>query len=435
MTGVRRRNQLAGNRACRILSVTLMVTVLCSTPGCWGKRELEERSFVTLLGIDTANDGSILATVVIAVPRALGGGGRMGGGGTSAAAVRASGSGKNIEEAMRKIEVLNARELTTVHLSVLVLGEDFARSDVGPVIDVFSRSLEFRPTTLVATCKGRAVDFLKGFEAFEEIEPSLYLSKMITTSHSSVGGCPLVTMHDFMVGYNTLSSDSWAPYVGLSSASPAEEVSEEAPKGDGAGAGGEKREAQSAEEPRKIVQLHGTAVFRKVGPVYKMVGSLDMPESMAALLMRGELPAGFLDVAYPGDQAETTLALHDTLTSSHVTIDGSTVDAAFRVVATASLSESRVGAQLPETDQGFRLALTHTAEEELASLLAKTFAKLTSLGSDVLGLGRRVQASFSTYAEWEAFGWPTHFPSVAASFNVKLHILAGGFTIEKPSPR
>lgn len=360
----------------------------------------------------------------------------MSGGGTTRATLLLSGAGRNVEEALRQIEMMNSRELSTVNLTFLILGEGFARTDVGPVIDVFARHLHFKPNTLIAICKERALDFLKGFQTLEEVEPSQYLVKLVTTSHSSLGVCPLVTMHDFMVGFNTISIDPWAPYIGLVPSAPAEEAAGEKAEGStGGDQSGGKQQEQGPLGAKKVVQLFGTAVFSKVGPVQRMVGSLDTWESMAALLMRGDLETGFLAMAYPGDQAETTLLIHHTRAGAHVTLDGDAVQVAFKVVATASISESAVDSELPEKQQDFRQAIVLTAQEQILSLLQRTFAKITALDSDVLGLGRSAQSSFPTYGEWEAFNWKAHFPDTVASFDVKVHIFTTGFTIEKPFPR
>lgn len=424
--GVHKGARRLGALAAAVLLVALLL------PGCWGKTELEERSFVTLLGIDRSASGNILVTTVIAVPRSVGGAGRMGGG-SSTPSVMLTGEGRDIREAMRKIEVLNSRQLSTVHLAFVVVSEEFARSDIGPIIDIFSRSLEFRHNALIVVSRERAIDLLKGFQTLEEVEPSLYLTKLVETSSSETGACPVVTMHEFMIGYNTISTEPWAPYVGLASAAPAEKPAAEGSQKTGSSGGG--GQGQATGEPANLIGLFGTALFSKVGAVQKMVGYLDTEQSMAALVMDGTLATGFFDIPYPGDQSETTLAISHVDSSRRVTLDNGSVQASFRVVATAALEESQVGAELPEKASSFRETAVHTAEDALLTLLQSTFTKLTSNDSDVIGLGRDAQGAFPDYPAWEAFDWKTKFKDAVATFDIKVHILSSGFTIEKPFPR
>ena len=408
----------------------LLAVVLATVPGCWGTRELAERSFVTLLGIDHSSDGRLLVTAVVALPIGV-----RGGGGPATSSMLLSAAGRNIEEALRQMEFISSRELSTVYTAFVILGEEFARTDIGPVIDVFSRHLHYKPSTLAAVCVGSAHDFLKGFESRQEAQQAEHLLKLVTTTHSGLGGSPLATMHDLTVGFTTLGVDPWAPYFALSSAAPAEEdAGVGQPEGGGNNQGGSGREPE-AQAQDAVVKLLGAAVFAKVGSVYRMVGSLDQYETMAALLMRDELENTLVNVSYPGDQAESSLVIHHSTTALDLDPKSDPPQAEFKIVMTASLSESPPGGDLPEPTQEFRQALVHTTQEQMLDLLRRTFAKLTSLNSDVIGLGTQAKTAFRTYGEWEAFDWAQHFKRAVASFSVKIHIFTAGFTLEKPYPR
>ena len=53
----------------------------------------------------------------------------------------------------------------------------------------------------------------------------------------------------------------------------------------------------------------------------------------------------------------------------------------------------------------------------------------------MIGLGRQVQGKFASYPEWEDFDWGSRFSSSTAGFDVKVHILVSGFTLQRPFPR
>lgn len=421
-----------------LLAVKLLIVVALScVPACWGKLELEERSFITLLGVDSIANGNLLITAVVAVPRAMGGGGRMaGGGGVGTGALMLSAQGKDVSQALDNMELLSSRHLTTVHMAFVVLGEGFAGTDVGPIIDIFSRSLEFRHNTLVAVCRGRAIDFLQDYQSIEESEPSQYLLKLVTTSYEVGGACPLVTMHEFMVGYNTVSVEPWAPYVEIASAAPAERPAVQPPQqAAGAAAGGQAAGAETA-EPTRVIKIVGAALFKKVGDVQKMVGYLDTEESQAALLMQGTFHSGRLTLLYPGDQTEATLVIHHVSSRPHAKVVGEALNVKFEIRIEASLHESVVGrVEVPEKDPEFRQRLVFAGQDRMVAVLRRTFDKLTVLGSDVIGFGRLAEPSFASYGEWEAFDWPSRFKDTTAVFDVKMHVLTVGYTATKPFPR
>ena len=418
-------------RCARTVAAASLVVVLATMPGCWGKRELEERSFVTLLGIDHSSDGRILVTATMALPK----GTRSGAGGPETSTLVLSTAGRNVEEALRQMEFISSRELSTVYTAFVILGEEFARTDIGPIVDVFSRHLHYKPNTLVAVCKGRAYDFLRTFMPRQESQQAEYLLKLVSTVHTGLAGTPLVTMHELKVGFTTLGLDAWAPYFTLASTSPAEMDAKEGQAGEGASGQSGQEEPSESQAEDTIVKLLGSAVFAKVGPVYKMVGSLDQYETMAVLLMSGELEATLLNVAYPGDQAESSLVIHHAQARLDVNPKSDPPEAEFKIVMTGSLSESAPGGDLPETTQEFRQALVRTAQEQMLDLLQKTFARLTSLDTDVIGLGAHAKMAFKTYDEWEAFAWAQRYSRTVASFDVRIHIFTAGFTVEKPIPR
>ncbi len=346
-----------------------------------------------------------------------------------------SGVGRNIEDALRSIELQNSRQLSTVYLTFVVLGEEFAKRDVSSVIDVFSRHLHYKPSTLVMVCRDSANQFLSGIQSQEEIEPSQALLKLITTGNEDLSGCPLVTMHDFMVAYNTQTSSPMAPYVGLASPVSAEQESEEGPEEkpgksqDGGSDGG------GSKSSGKVARVLGTALFTNVDSACLMAGTLDTFETMGALMLANELTSGLIEFSYPGDQAESTMLIHHVDSFIDLSLGRDEIEVRFRVVLTASLSESAVSGDLPEKEQEFRKGVARTVEQQIHALLHKTFEKITAADSDILGLARSAQTKFATHGEWEEFDWPSRFAGIKATIDVKVHLLTYGFILEKPAPR
>lgn len=409
-----------------ILSV-LVMTLMVLMPGCWGKLELEDRSLVTLIGIDSGEKNEILLTTVIAIPRTAAAGILGGRGGAEGSAVILSAEGRNLFDALDNIEAMSSRRVTPIHAAVVIIGDDLAKKDVAPVIDAFTRSLEFRDNTLVAISQGKAMDFIKGFTPLEETEPSTVVSKLISTANLTLGACPVVTMHEFISAYTVLGADPWAPYLALAAPAPPEEES--------GTEGAEKPDQSGNSAGLKTVNVKGAAVFGTEGEVQKMVGALDRYQTFGALILRNDFRQGRLDIAMPGGNQEATLFLHHSSVRTKVNLSQDTANFAFTVRVTGSLEEARIGLNGVEPSAAFRKALSITGQEELGALLRGTLDILKSVNSDVIGLGKSVQGKFRGYSEWEVYDFPSRFPGVTAQFDVKMFIFTSGFTFRRPEPR
>ena len=426
-------------KVARWQEVVALVILLALLPGCYGRRELEELSLVSLLGVDKGQSERLLVTVVIAVPRKArpSPGGAGGEGGGTEATVVLSAEANDILGALSKIDRISARHVTTMHTQVVVIGEELARDDVAPLVDVFSRQLEFRHNTLVAVAKGKAADFLKKVRSIEEPEPSSYLVKLLININREQGTVPLVTIHEFLIGYSTLESDPWAPYLGLAAPAPeGEEVKREQAepeKAEGGRSNAEGKE-QGKDNTRPSAAVLGSAVFRKVGDSQKMVGTLNSEETMATSMLKGDFIRGHVHVAIPGDPQETgVLMFHHFSGTPKVRVEGNRVDVQFKIRLTASLVETST--RRIEVSPELQHGLVYTAEDQLEKLLASTFEKLKSMGTDVIDLGMAVHRSFRTWPEWQAFNWPERFRDVNATFDVKVHVFTSGFTFRPPEPR
>jgi spore germination protein KC len=390
--------------------------------GCWGKREIEERAFIHVMGIDKGELERIHVTVLIAVPRQTGSD-SMEGGSEAGTGIILSAEGWDIFDALSRIESISSRELTGMHLSCVILGEDFAKDDVALVMDVFSRSIEFRPNSFIAVCRGNAGAFIKKAKTPEEVVLSDYLTKLITSTHEHLGFCPMVTIHDFAMAYQTVESSPWSPLMELAATTPAEttESGEAAP--------------HAATPDVQPVLIAGSALFSLDGDRYRMAGELTPEETRAALVMSGDSKGWYVDVQAPGEREVMSLVIRHTSTITHIDRQGDTVTAHFKVSLSGTIEEFVVNPEAPQTTNQMRLAIAQTVQQRIQELCTRSLDKMKALRSDAIALGRSVHGTFLTLPEWEAFDWPSKFPHVAATFDVKVDIFSTGFRFQRASPR
>lgn len=126
--------------------------------GCWDRKEINDVAFVIGSSVDKEN-GMYRSALQIALPGNLGGAGSKGGGGGTSGGKSyylESKTGITLRSANMEIQAGNSRNLSFSHRRVLLIGEDFARDGIAPMLDQFARIPQNRLSSLVAVTSGSA---------------------------------------------------------------------------------------------------------------------------------------------------------------------------------------------------------------------------------------------------------------------------------------
>lgn len=149
----------------------LMVALLLALPmmalaGCWDRWEIEDRGFVTGVGLDLAppeagQPSAYRVTMQIVDPKATSGGKAGGGGGGGGGAEtqpfwNLTSTSRSVFEAVREAGTRSDREPYFEHMRVIVIGEDLARHGIREALDFFSREPEIRWKVRVYVTPGEA---------------------------------------------------------------------------------------------------------------------------------------------------------------------------------------------------------------------------------------------------------------------------------------
>lgn len=140
--------------------------VISLVSGC-GTVQIENRAFVTAIGLDTAGEGpeaKYLVTVEIFRP------GTMQPHTQEPPVIIQSVEAENFQTALEQLQARLARKITLAHLSLVVVGEDAAKQfDFRQIADYFQRHPEVQMRTrLLAVQNGQALDILKTEPLFED---------------------------------------------------------------------------------------------------------------------------------------------------------------------------------------------------------------------------------------------------------------------------
>ena len=285
----------------RRLVVAMLALGLALVPGCWSRKEINEITFISAVGLDRAEEG-IRLTVQVAKPSQFpgaGGGGGGGGGGMERPVWLASVTGSTVFEAVKRLQEMSPRLPFFSHSMVYVIGEDLARAGIGPVLDWLDRSQEPRRTAWLLVARGEARDILAARTELERL-PSRGINAIMDFIPAASTALVPTRLGDFL---ERLSSRTTQPVAGAiqlwENPGAVTQAQIGGPPGGGGGGGGGRRGlgtgggggAGTAAAPPPVpreLRVVGTAVFRGD----KLAGFLDERETRGLLWVLGEVRGG-----------------------------------------------------------------------------------------------------------------------------------------------
>ena len=146
---------------------------------CSGGEEIDDKAYVTAIGIDTADENNFKITFVTAIPSNI----NSEGGGEKPVSFTTVTS-KNIFTAGEKISSKLNRKTDFSHCRLIAFSQDIASKD----LNVFKKTLlnekSFRPNTLIAVTKHETTEFFKNSSSAFESNPAKYFELMFNSYNS-----------------------------------------------------------------------------------------------------------------------------------------------------------------------------------------------------------------------------------------------------------
>lgn len=121
----------------------ILLAMIVLLGGCWDKVEIDELSIVTATAIDKHDDGQVEISLEIFIPKSLsgssqgGGGGAESGGGQTTMVV--SHKGKNMADALSKLEAELPRRIFWGSCKVFIFGTAAAKDGIQHYLDFLLR--------------------------------------------------------------------------------------------------------------------------------------------------------------------------------------------------------------------------------------------------------------------------------------------------------
>ncbi|MEK5645797.1 hypothetical protein BK138_35080 [Paenibacillus rhizosphaerae] len=159
-------------------SCSLIICLVLLT-GCWSKKEINTRSFVTSLYIDKSDrPGEVEVTISTPLPNRLISGESSGAGNNTGNPYAVlSKSGKTIPDAINAIQLDLTREISWGHTRVVVIGHDYAEQGIIDLLAWAAREPLFHLSSKIMVASGKAKD-LTTLTAVTEKSPSEVLKQL-----------------------------------------------------------------------------------------------------------------------------------------------------------------------------------------------------------------------------------------------------------------
>lgn len=383
-------------KARKVMCLLGLLALILGAGGCWTAMELNERAFVSAVGIDVV-DGQFRVSFQILKPGAISpptrGGGRAG----EKAVWVVTSTGSTVFEAVRAAAGITGRRLFWGQTLLIVMGEELARQGLGPVLDVYVRDHESRYLAWLAVARGTAAEVMAAPAALEKVPARAIDSQLRAAGAASTAAA--VRLHEFAVD---LAQPGRSPVASAVELDP--------------GAAGHPR-------------ISGAAAFKGD----RMVGWLDEREARGLLWLRNRVQSGVVSVASPADPGRRV--------SLEIVGASSRMQPFFQAGYPGVKAVVRVAAYLGEqqgrenlTTAGSLRALEASLAREVEGEIRAALDRARGLKADIFGLGTSFYRHFPR--QWKVLerDWEeSYFPVLPVEIEVRARIKQTGM-IKTPVP-
>jgi spore germination protein KC len=377
------------------LLILLLIISLLPTGGCFDRRDIERRTFVLAVAIDSNNEeaAGFEITVQLAntynIGRSVGGGEGGGDGGDGKAVEVITTRGKNLASMLNKIETMIDNPLSFGHSLFLIISKEIATEGVYDYLDYFLRNPRFRRKAWLLIAPEKAKDILTLTPSLHPVPP-LYVIRALD-SLSNMNAIPITRIEEFIIALNCPAEQPVAVII---------------------------------EPAGQNIKLGGLAAFQDD----RVVGVLNPAETTLFLFLKQDRKEGIVQLENP-ETKETEIIYEIYNTSSKVKprFNDEQISFTIDLWVEGNIVEKRI--PTPLDDDNFIQHLERRLTTKLTNDIQKLITKIQKeLQTDILHLGEIVRAYYPHY--WDQVDWQELFPQIPIKIQVTTNIRRTGMRLE-----
>lgn len=378
-----------------LLFLSAAMSLLCLT-GCWDRVEVNDIAIVTGTAIDKKGD-EIELSIQIFIPKAAGSSTEQSSsGGNEHITVTTSQTGKNIADALSKLQGKLSREVFWGQCKIFIFGEDLARDGIQKQMDFLLRHPEPRGRAYVYIGEGKAKDIL-------EVVPRLerYSSEVLREVSNKMIGMQ-VTIQDVDEMLTDITQSVAIPNVKI------------------------KTEKSHDGKDIKFPHIDGAAVFQKD----KMIGIINESLTRGILWLRDEIKGYTVSVEVENEKGLVSLNPVSANIKLKPKIENDTWKMTVDILTESSVVQNETNIdytapkQLNKLERLFAKAI-ETRIRDVLDILQDDYQ------ADIVGFSKEFYRKYPK--EWKKVEnrWEEVFANLVIDINVEAHIRREGY-INKP---
>jgi len=425
-----------------IFTICLMAAILS---GCGNASEPDSEIYPIILGYDRGENENYAITVKFMEPDMDKGGSGQSESGSMPPGMMAV-EAPSLAEGMNLMGALMPKEISFLHVKMMVISEELAREGIEPFIGQTLRFNSIRPTMAVVVSAGSAHELIAAQASTLTDSVQMDMELLLEPRRTQTAFI-MRNLAQVLYDYKSSYGDTMAVYGNVNRAWSNSRQSEGDTSSSEAGQPGSEEKNGNEETPEIFehedradfdegflagespvmggngMELAGMAVFRGD----RMVGTLNTAETQSLALIKGAFsrtPVVIPDI-YKPDKYRVSLEVTQSRPTRYRTYldEFGTTHISIEVLLNARVDF----AQNPEPDYDNDPATRKYLEEHAERILEQRARRLidrlqNELNSDVLQLGRRAARNFRTIQEWEAYNWREEFQNaqIDISFQISL---------------
>lgn len=368
----------------RILACIIIVCLpLISLSGCQAL-EVQDTAIATAVAMEKQQN-TFIVSAQLAIPQAAG----QSGSSSGPKFIVLSKEGRSIAEAARVFTLNLPRIPLWYHASILMLGENLAKSDVPSIVDALTRNRNIRENVLVVMARGASPDQILQVETPLEPLSAVAIRRILEVQERQAGIYLPVTLEEFLQKLASPGVDPVLPQVSIKD-----------------------------QFGQKLLKIEGTAVFRGS----RLAGELNETESRGYRFLQAKtVRGGLLIIPAPGDPSrKVTIEIINSITKVKPVIEGTQLRIKIDTQVEANFYEQTSHREIL-TLQNIPV-LERTSAQQMEQEMRQTISKAQQYRADIFGWGRLVEISYPQVWQQVKGDWPEIFSGVEPEFKIQVNL-------------
>ncbi len=376
--------------------ILFMIIFSCILTGCWDLTEVETLDIISLIGIDTGDNGDIKVTLQELAPLKQQKGSLAGGSSSGQSPFHTyTVTGKTISETIQSVTEKTAiSRLFFAHLRAAIISENFARSKgLEDIMDFLLRDTEIRRRVWILIARDGELDKVMNTDFGLGIHTGRIIDEIIYNKHLNILE-PVINLNDFVRAIENPGNEPFTAGIYTVKKKNIEETKKSE----------EKSETYDLE-------ISDAAVFHRL----KMTGWLDDIETKGLLWIRGELNGGILTVKFK----DTDISIDIVNMSSKIkpVMNDGKIHINIMINVHSVIMESKGNIDFSENE--IINKINNLLKEKIEEEVTKAVKKSRELNGDIFGFGGRIFDVYPKYWTKIADDWDDVYQKLPVAIYVK----------------